>query len=81
MIDVLLVEDDPALGRGLCINLEHEGYRVQLVTDLRTASVAFLQGRFELIILDLGLPDGNGFTLLKEIRNRGISPPISARRE
>jgi DNA-binding response OmpR family regulator len=76
MVDVLLVEDDPALGRGLCVNLEHEGYSVHLATNLQSASAANKQKKFELVILDLGLPDGNGFTLLKEIRARGELTPV-----
>jgi DNA-binding response OmpR family regulator len=76
MIDILLVEDDPALGRGLCVNLEHEGYKVHLATDLQSAVIANKRKNFQLIILDLGLPDGNGFDFLKKIREAGSRLPV-----
>ena len=76
MVDILLVEDDPALGRGLAVNLEHENYRVHLKTDLQTAMAAHQEKKFELIVLDLGLPDGHGFEFLQKIRASGSSVPV-----
>ena len=76
MVDILLIEDDPGLGRGLSVNLEHEGYKVHLATSLQSAITANSQAKFELIILDLGLPDGNGITFLKQVRDAGSSVPV-----
>jgi len=76
MIEILLVEDDPALGRGLVVNLEHEGYKVHWVRDLQSASLANKRKTLELIILDLGLPDGSGFHFLQEIRATGSRLPV-----
>ena len=76
MIEILLIEDDPVLGRGLCLNLEHEGYKVHWAENLRAASVVNQKKNFGLIILDLGLPDGSGFQLLKEVRTSGSRIPV-----
>jgi two-component system OmpR family response regulator len=76
MIEILLVEDDPVLGRGLCLNLEHEGYKVHWANSLHSATIANKRKNLELIILDLGLPDGSGFQLLKEIRDSGSRIPV-----
>jgi DNA-binding response OmpR family regulator len=76
MIEILLVEDDPILGRGLSLNLEHEGYKVSWVCDLHSAFETNRKKGFQLLILDLGLPDGSGFELLKEIRGSGSRMPI-----
>jgi two-component system OmpR family response regulator len=76
MIEILLVEDDPVLGRGLLLNLEHEGYKVHWVIDLRAAINANKEKNLELVILDLGLPDGNGLQLLKEIRSSSSRIPV-----
>jgi DNA-binding response OmpR family regulator len=65
---ILLVEDDPVLGRGLNVNLELEGYKVQWVKSLHAAADARQDWHFELVILDLGLPDGNGLQLLKQLK-------------
>jgi DNA-binding response OmpR family regulator len=76
MIEILLIEDDPALGRGLSVNLEHEGYLVCLKTNLQSALMVQRKSNFQLIILDLGLPDGSGFSFLKEIRDAGYITPV-----
>jgi DNA-binding response OmpR family regulator len=76
MIEILLVEDDPILGRGLCVNLEHEGYKIHWSTSFRAASTAAQQKNLGLVILDLGLPDGSGFQLLTEIRRSAPRIPV-----
>lgn len=76
MTRVLLVEDDPVLGRGLNVNLELQSYQVQWVRDLKSAHKAKEQGRFDLIVLDLGLPDGNGLSFLRELRKSDSHTPV-----
>src|SRR5262245_43414662 len=72
---ILLVEDDPVLGRGLNVNLELEGYKVQWVKDLRSALQA-KSDQFDLALLDLGLPDGSGLTFLRELRTLDPRRPV-----
>jgi DNA-binding response OmpR family regulator len=76
MQKVLLVEDDPVLGRGLNVNLELEGYVVQWARDLKSAFELRESSEFDLVVLDLGLPDGSGFDFLKELRNSHPEVPV-----
>jgi two-component system OmpR family response regulator len=76
MIEILLVEDDPVLGRGLNVNLELEGYKVQWARDLKTAAEMHAASKLNLIVLDLNLPDGNGISFLKTIRAAGSKVPV-----
>lgn len=74
--NLLLVEDDPVLGRGLQLNLELEGYKVDWSKDLATARTKFDSTEYKMIILDLNLPDGNGISFLKEVRKKANLPVI-----
>ncbi|MBF0361132.1 MAG: response regulator transcription factor [Oligoflexia bacterium] len=76
MIEILLVEDDPILGRGLQVGLEVEGYKVLWIDDLKTALKFEIKNDLSLIILDLNLPDGNGLDFLKKIRQSGSQIPV-----
>jgi len=76
MSTILLVEDDPVLGRGLVVNLEAEGYQVHWSKDLASANDARKKIQASLIILDLNLPDGNGLSLLKAARAEGVTIPV-----
>ncbi len=76
MPQILLVEDDPILARGLQINLELENFTPTWVSNLKTAYQTESEKSFDLVILDLGLPDGSGFDFVKKIRAAGSSLPI-----
>jgi DNA-binding response OmpR family regulator len=65
---LMFVEDDRSLGVGLYERLGKEGYDVLWVDNKAKAEIALRQQFFDLVILDLGLPDGNGFELAKKIR-------------
>ena len=65
---LLLVEDDPALGEGIRVALKPEGYTVDWVQDGRSALHALTHERFDLTILDLGLPDADGKSVIAELR-------------
>lgn len=73
---VLLVEDDPVLARGLEVNLKLESYQVSWAADLKSAEQLESKENFGLMLLDLNLPDGHGFQLLKKIRDKGSRLPI-----
>ncbi len=73
---ILLVEDDPLLGRGLSVNLESEGFQVRWVRDLASAFRSYTARDVVLIVLDLGLPDGDGFDLLRKLRDTGSTLPV-----
>jgi DNA-binding response OmpR family regulator len=65
---VLVVEDDASLRLALCDNLEDEGYVVTSATSLSTARAACARQPFDVVILDLMLPDGDGTALCRELR-------------
>ncbi|QYF86982.1 response regulator transcription factor [Brevundimonas sp. PAMC22021] len=73
---LLLVEDDPALGRALVFALEQDRWPVDHVTSLADAFEAVLQRSYRLILLDRGLPDGDGIALVAAARSRTPRPSI-----
>lgn len=73
---LLLVEDDPELGRRLSERLRGADFAVELATSRSEAEDWPDIDRFAAIILDLGLPDGDGLDLLRHWRNGRIDTPI-----
>lgn len=73
---VLLVEDDQALASGLASALNDAGVLVEIAGDGRGADYLISTERYDAIILDLGLPDGNGTQWLSAWRDRGIELPV-----
>ncbi len=67
---LLLVEDDPMIGRAVRQGLGDAGFAVDWVESGRAAELALANGVYDLAILDLGLPDKDGITLLRELRAR-----------
>jgi len=76
MSTILLVEDDPVLSRSVQINLETEGYKVFKADSIRSAFQANQTQKINLVILDLGLPDGSGFDFLSKLRDAGSRLPV-----
>jgi DNA-binding response OmpR family regulator len=71
-----LVEDDPFLRSGLTELLLREGYRVDACASAREALIALEKSAHNLIILDIGLPDGDGIELCARWRAGGYRMPI-----
>ena len=73
---VLLIEDNEKLALGLRHNLEFEGYEVSSAGDAATG-LAIARGEpLDLVILDLMLPDVNGYRVLEQLREWGHSTPV-----
>jgi two-component system catabolic regulation response regulator CreB len=73
---ILIIEDEPAISDNIQFVLESEGLEtVRVATGLAAAPILD-QGPVDLIVLDIGLPDINGFELLKEIRSTRTIPII-----
>ena len=68
MKQILIVEDDSFLNKMLAYNLTADGYGVTSALNARTAADAIHQREFDLVLLDINLPDGNGFELCKLIK-------------
>jgi DNA-binding response OmpR family regulator len=75
-MDILIVEDDEHLRLALQDNLEDEGYTVHAAADARRALAAVRLTRFRLIILDIMLPDGDGYSLCETLRSEGQDAAI-----
>jgi two-component system response regulator QseB len=73
---LLLVEDDRQLGDGICAGLGLEGYDVDWVHDGNSAEEVLQNDRFDVVVLDLGLPQRSGIEILKSLRERGNSTPV-----
>ena len=76
MTGVLVVDDDPHLLRILKLALETSGYTVATAVDGRSALLAATQNPLALVILDLGLPDIDGVTVIKELREWSRIPVL-----
>lgn len=74
-MNILIVEDDQAIGESLTFLLNNEGYNVEHVTNFYDC-LKKLNNHYNLIILDLSLPDGNGFDLFKKIKESSNTPII-----
>lgn len=68
MKKILVTEDDLALSAGLCFELDTGGYLTVAAYTCEKTRQLLQDGRFDLIILDVNLPDGNGFDLCREIK-------------
>ena len=73
---ILLLEDDSAIGMGLKYSLEKEGYAVDHFENCKGAMGSFKKGDYSLCILDINLPDGNGYDVCKFIKEKEDIPVI-----
>jgi len=73
---ILVVEDDPALLRGLKDNLESQGYEVRTANDGQKGLDALSKDRPDLLLLDLMLPKVNGYEICRVARSRQMDMPI-----
>ncbi|MBG9737025.1 transcriptional regulator [Paenibacillus alvei] len=73
---ILLVEDDEALGLAIEFSLKNEGYEVVKASSVKEAKHQFDHRTFDLIILDIGLPDGNGYDLCLHFKKQNDTPVI-----
>lgn len=73
---ILLVEDDATLRRSLLVGLADQGYAVQSASHIASARKLLSEQRVDLVLLDLGLPDGNGLDLLRELREEHKAMPV-----
>ena len=76
MKQILIIEDDENLSRGIAFALEKDGYAAIKAATLKAGRICFEQQNIDIIILDLGLPDGNGLELCRYIREKSNIPII-----
>ena len=75
-IRILIVEDEESLARFMELELVHEGYKVEKAADGRTALDMALSKDFDLILLDIMLPELNGLEVLRRLHNEKQTPVI-----
>ena len=75
-MNIFLLEDDEAIGIGLTYSFENEGYSVTLAKTVSEGIKTISENDFSLYILDLTLPDGNGYNVCKKIKEKGDLPVI-----
>ncbi len=73
---IFLLEDDDALGMGLRYSLAKEGYEVTQAKTCAEANEELKQGGYDLFVLDINLPDGNGYDTCRKIRETEDAPVI-----
>lgn len=76
MNKILLVEDDEALALGVEYTLKEEGYDTYRVSTIKEGKVAIDSNYYDLILLDINLPDGSGYDLCKYIKTNKDIPII-----
>ncbi|MEI7447525.1 MAG: response regulator [Burkholderiales bacterium] len=73
---LLLVEDDAMLGDAMAAGLRADGFAVDRAGDAPTADTALRTQPYDLVLLDLGLPGGDGLGVLRALRARGDDVPV-----
>lgn len=76
MSRILIVEDEPHMRMGLRDNLEFEGYEVDFAEEGNSGLKKILENTYNLVLLDVMLPNLSGFDICKTVRKSGITTPI-----
>lgn len=76
MCKILLLEDDLSLIDGLSYSLKKQGFELDIARTVKEANEIWLDGKYDLLILDLSLPDGSGFEICKKVRQISKVPII-----
>lgn len=76
MNKIFLVEDDLSLIKGLSYAVEKQGYALEIARTCNDVERMWADGKFDLVILDVSLPDGTGFDLCKKMRQTSKVPII-----
>lgn len=72
----LLIDDDPSLLRILALQLKHNGFEVETAKNGTEGVDKALRGTYDVIVLDMDLPDRNGLTVCEDLRHNGVLTPI-----
>ena len=76
MSNILLLEDDLSLINGLSFALKNQGFELAVARTLKEADSLWIDGKYDLLILDVSLPDGTGFEFCKKVRQVSKVPII-----
>lgn len=73
---VLVVEDDPQIQKSLSMGLSFSGFEVATASSIAQASAKLSERTYDILLLDVGLPDGSGIELCKKLRMDGNGVPV-----
>jgi len=76
MSKILIVEDDLSLIDGLSYSLKKQGFEINIARTVKEADSLWRNGKYDLLILDVSLPDGSGFDICKKVRQVSKVPVI-----
>lgn len=76
MTRILITDDEPSMRQGLADNLEFEGYKVEMAADGTEALDLLSKNEYDLLILDVMMPEVSGFDVCKKIRQQGNNIPV-----
>lgn len=76
MNKILLLEDDLSLINGLSLAFKKQGFELVIARTLREADALWMDGKYDLLVLDVSLPDGTGFEFCKKVRQVSKVPII-----
>ncbi len=75
-MNILVIEDDPSVRTLVKAVLEHNGNSVSTADTAMEGEANAIENDYDMIILDLGLPDGDGYEVCKNIRDKNITTPV-----
>lgn len=76
MLNILMIEDDSTIAFGVKYALEQEGFNIDICKDLESARNNIKEKEYSIILLDVMLPDGNGYEFLKQLREHDEDTPV-----
>ena len=76
MSNILLLEDDLSLINGLSFALRKQGYELEVARTIKEVDTVWAEGKYDLLILDVSLPDGSGFEICEKVRQTSKVPII-----
>ena len=76
MSNILLLEDDLSLINGLSFALRKQGYGLEVARTIKEVDAVWAEGKYDLLILDVSLPDGSGFEICEKVRQTSKVPII-----
>jgi DNA-binding response OmpR family regulator len=76
MKHILIAEDEPLIASFLVKGLERNGYKTAIAINGEQTLLMMQNNPFDLLLLDIGLPDQDGWTVLKKLHNQGKKIPV-----